>query len=395
MGRPYDRPVRPLSPQILAEKFEEWTGWHPEGVWRAPGRANLIGEHLDYNGGHVLPFAVDRAAWVAVRRIAPAELRLRSVQYGPVAAVPLADLERAQGWPAYLAGAVWALGESGVAPVGAEILLDSEIPQGSGLSSSAAVVCATALAVADLAGLDTTSAAARTALVLAAQRAETQVAGVPVGTMDQAASFLCVDGHAMYLDCRDLGFSQLPLPLGAGGYRLLAVDSGTSHDLAAGEYAERRRACEAVAMALGVEHLAHADRRALDAALEAEVGPEALRRARHVVSEEGRVREVARLLAAGRLDGVGPLMTESHRSLQRDFDNSTARLDAIVDAALAAGAAGARLTGAGWGGTVVMLVEASRAVQVATAVREVLAPHGAQEPVVWDLAPSAGASRVA
>lgn len=384
----------PVDPTRLAARFREWTGRFPDGLWQAPGRVNLIGEHLDYNGGHVMPFAVDRAVRVAVGRRAGTELRLRSLQYESEVVVPLAGLRHASGWAAYPAGVVWVLARSGVDLGGADVLIDSDVPPGAGLSSSAAVTCALALAVVDLTGGDATSIAARRSLVAVAQEAETEVAGAPVGNMDQAASLLSRAGHALYLDTRTLRFRHLPLPLGGDGCHLLAVDTGASHHVASGAYAERRQACEGVAAALGSAHLARVPEAHLAAAPGRGVGPRDLRLARHVVTEQARTEAAAALLAGGRLADVGPLMTASHRSLQHDFANSTTLVDAVVDAALAAGALGARMTGAGWGGTVVALVRSEAAATVGAAAREAVARGGGPPAEVLDVVAAAGASRL-
>lgn len=377
----------------LADRFGQWTGRRPEGVWRAPGRVNLIGEHLDYNGGHVLPFALERSTWVAVSRRRDGVLRARSTRYREVLEVPVAALAGATGWGAYLAGVMWALGPDTTGWAGADVMVDSDVPAGSGLSSSAALECAWVLALADLGGLDTASPDVRRHLAAVAQHAEVTVVGAPVGIMDQTVSLLAVEGHALYLDTRTLDFEQVPLHPVERGYRLLIVDTGSPHTLATNGYRDRRLACEAAAHALGVEHLAHADPTRVEAA---ELTDPIRRRARHVVTEEARTAAAVVALRRSDFDELGRLMTESHASMARDFENSTPALDAVVAASLEAGAAGARMTGGGWGGAAIMLVGAARVDAVTQAIERALAgADGAPHPVdVLEVRPSAGAARM-
>jgi galactokinase len=371
----------------VAAAFQAWTGEGPEGVWAAPGRVNLIGEHLDYNGGHVLPFAIDRAAWLAVRRRRRPTMRCRSAQQTGVVEVPIDELRRASGWSAYLAGTAWALAEAGMTLEGADLYVDSDVPIGAGLSSSAALECVVALALAELSGLD----ADRRQLARLAQRAESEVAGAPVGIMDQTASLLGREGHALYLDTRTLQVDYLALPLDEAGFQLLMVDTGSPHQHHTGAYAARRSDCEQAAAALAVEDLATVPLGVLEGA---NLGMRLARRARHVVTEERRVHDAALALRQGHLDAVGPLMTASHRSMQHDFDISTPDLDKAVAAAVAAGAAGARLTGGGFGGTAIILARTATVPAVVDAVRKVLATPIRPRPEVAPVRPVQGARRV-
>lgn len=356
----------------VAAGFEAWAGGAPDGVWAAPGRVNLIGEHLDYNGGVVLPFAIDRCAWVAARRRNDGTVRCYSEQMGATCLVEASSLGAATGWPAYLAGTVWAMGQAGA--TGFDLYLDSDVPLGAGLSSSAAVECAVALAVSDLAGLVRDDAA----LAAAAHGAETEVVGAPVGIMDQTVSLLGRPGHLLRLDCRTGVGTLIPFDPGTEGLSLLVIDTGVAHELRDGAYGERRDACRAAAAALGVQHLALADPAEV-ATLAGVVG----RRARHVVTEVARVRQAEEVLASGRLAALGPILTASHRSLRDDFEVSTPELDEVVEDALAAGALGARLTGGGFGGSAVVL-----AGPAAVAALRTRHPHAEA------VRPGAGARRV-
>jgi len=301
--------------------------------------------------------------------------------------VPLDALRAASGWASYVAGTAWALAELGASPGGADVYVDSDLPMGSGLASSAALCCAIALALCDLAG----ASLDRTALARAAQRAESVVAGAPVGIMDQMAALLGRPGHALCLDTASLAVELLPLPIGGAPFELLAVDTGRPHAHATGGYADRRRACEEAAGRLGVTALASVSPAELSAAA---LTDELARRARHVVSEEGRTQFAAAALRAGDLGAVGPLMTASHRSMQHDFEITTPELDAVVDAALVAGALGARMTGGGFGGTAIVLVPGVAAPAVRAAVSAVLAQDGRRAPEVARVRAAGGATRI-
>jgi len=372
---------------VFAERF----GRQPEGVWAAPARVNLIGEHTDYNDGLVLPLALERRVTVAAARRAGGVLRLVSLQQGEQE-LRLADVEPGAvgGWAAYVAGSVWSLGREGAEVGGLDLVLTSDVPVGSGLSSSAAVECATVLAARDLYGGPQDPAK----LALVAQRAENQIVGVPCGIMDQMASMACTAEHALLLDCRSLAAEQVPLALGGVGLALLVVDTRVSHALADGAYAERRRACEQAAQILGVPALRDATEADVDAA-RGRLGAVRYRRARHVVRENARVLAVVELLRSGRADHIGPFLNASHVSLRDDYEVSSAELDTVVDAALAAGALGARMTGAGFGGCAIALVPVGAADGVAQAVAAAAADRGFPTPAVFPARPADGAKRLA
>ncbi len=372
-----------------AEAFTDRFGSAPEGVWAAPGRVNVIGEHTDYNGGHVLPVALPHTIRAAAARRDDGRLVLASLQHGDADAdVAVADLTPGTpgGWAGYPAGVVDQVRAS--VPGGLTLLVDGDVPAGAGLSSSAALECAVALALSDLFGLDL----APEELVDVARRAENDFVGAPTGILDQSASVLCTAGSALHLDTRDRSYEQVPLDLAAAGLALLVVDSGTTHDHAESGYGDRRRECEQGARRLGVEFLCDvhdvADLAALDDGT-AE-GAVLLRRARHVVTEDARVAEVVALLRGGADPrAIGPVLTAGHASLRDDFEISVPELDAVVEAALDAGAHGARMVGGGFGGSAVALVDADAVDAVGTAVTE-----RAGAPRSFVVVPSAGARRL-
>ena len=373
------------GPADTAAAFADALGARPEGVFSAPGRLNLIGEHTDHNEGHVLPFAIDRRCHVAAARRTDRTVTVRSAQIDAAPVVTTVDdLSAARGWSAYALGTLWALGEAGVAPCGWDLVVAGDVPLGAGLSSSAALESAVALAVATLTGADLD----RRILAAAGRRAENDVVGAPVGIMDQAASLLCRAGTALLLDCRTLETAQVALGLEEAGLVVLVIDTGVRHDLADGGYADRRAACVAAAAALGVPALRDADVASL-----ARLDGDLRRRARHVVTEEQRVHDVVAALRAGRPADVGPFLTASHRSLRDDFAVSTVELDAAADAALDAGALGARMVGGGFGGSVLALAPMDAVAAVGDAVRRRFADAGYGEPVIRAVRPAEGARR--
>jgi galactokinase len=385
-------PADPDRIERLIGSFREWAGRSPDGVWAAPGRVNLIGEHTDYNDGFVLPAAIDRLVLAAAGRRAGTRLRLWSLQAEPPADLELARIGpgRVDGWAAYPAGVAWALGQAGVEVGGTDLVVDGDVPAGSGLSSSAALECAAATALADLhgAGLD------RATLAGLARRAENEVVGVPSGVMDQMVSMLGRAGHALFLDTRSLESEQVRLPLEAAGLCLVVIDTRAGHRLVDGAYADRRAACEAAAATLGVQALRDATPEQVEAAA-GRLGEVGLRRARHVVTENARVLRAVELLRAGALDRLGPLLAASHASLRDDYEVSSPELDTAVEAAVDGGAVGARMTGAGFGGSAIALVPDGRTGRVADRVRAGFAAAGFAAPEVFAVTPADGARRLA
>jgi galactokinase len=372
--------------------FEQVHGRPPEVVWRAPGRVNLIGEHTDYNEGYVLPLALPLEIRVAAARRDDGLLRMASLQAGgQVEQVRLDELApgAVQGWAAYVAGTAWSLRSDGVDVPGADLLVDGEMPRGAGLSSSAALECASAGALLDLAGVELAPAA----VALLAQRAENDFVGMPCGVMDQFASTSARAGHLLLLDTRDLHVEHIPFDLEAEGLTLLVIDTRAPHRLVDGEYAARRADCERAAALLGLRSLREvAD---LDAALASLDDATLRRRVRHVVSENGRVLEVVAMLRAGDVRAIGPALTASHASLRDDYEVSCPELDLAVDTALAAGAHGARMTGGGFGGSAIALVETAAVPDVRASVLAAFADAALTEPGFLEAVPAAGSGRAA
>ncbi len=381
------------SLDAAADLFRGAFGGRPDGVWSAPGRVNLIGEHTDYTGGFVMPLAIEQRAFVAVR---PRPDRLvRAVAVGrDIAEVPLDDVGpgRPAGWLAYLAGAAW-VPVTGTTPPGHpargwDIALASDVPIGAGLSSSAAITCATLLAMNDLAdwGAD------RQRLAGWAQQVENTVVGMPCGIMDQTASLRCTDGHVLFMDTRSLEIEQVPWPAADRGVALLVTDTHSPHLLVDGQYASRRRSCEEATAILGAPSLRDARLSDLDAVTDA-LTPEQMARARHVISENARVLRTRELLRTGPVQAIGAELTASHASLRDDFQVTVPQVDAAVDAAIAAGAYGARMTGGGFGGCTIALIGPADADRVAAAIDGRFAERGFSPASHVLVVPGAGARR--
>jgi len=361
------------------------------GVWAAPGRVNLIGEHTDYNDGYVLPFALPLRTYVSASRLdGPQWTATSEACPGEDVAFGAAELrpDGVDGWGRYVAGVVWALRAAGYDPPGADLRIRSAVPVGAGLSSSHALECAVLTALCDLGDLDL-PLADRPRLV---QRAENEYVGAPTGIMDQTAAMLCRPGHALFLDCRTMAVEHIPFDLAASGRAILVIDTRAPHRHSDGEYGARRRTCEEAARTLGVAALRDVtDLPAALAALPDEVSRE---RVRHVVTENQRVLDTVELLRAGRYDEIGPLLTASHVSMRDDYEITVPEVDTAVSAALDAGAYGARMTGGGFGGCVLALIDVTAADAVGTAVAKAYAEAGFTAPATFAALPSGGAERV-
>lgn len=377
----------------LKQQFQDRFGHAPTGVWAAPGRVNVIGEHTDYNDGFVLPFAIDRSTVVAASVREDSIVRVSST-FTSDGGMVLTELDGlaagdVEGWAAYPIGVLWALRTAGHQIPGMDLLIDSQVPVGAGLSSSAAIECAVAVAANDLFGLGLH----RSALARIGQRAENDMVGAPTGVMDQSASLLGKHGHAVFLDCRSQEAELVPLPLQEEGLALLVIDTRVSHSHATGGYASRRRSCEVGADVMGVP--------ALRDLTEADLGEasglldeETFRRVRHVVTENARVQAAVTLLRAEGPRAIAPLLDASHLSMRDDFEISCPELDLAVESACEAGALGARMTGGGFGGSAIALTRVGDIDRVSSAVGTAFTRAHFAEPVVFAVAPADGAGRV-
>jgi galactokinase len=385
-----------VTADVAATLFRATFGSDPDGVWSAPGRVNLIGEHTDYNSGLCLPIALPHRTFAAARRRDDDLLRVVSAHGDALVEVPLAEVApgRPGGWAAYVAGVPWALRKAGYAVSGLDVAVDGRVPLGAGLSSSAALECAVGAAASDLFDLGLLGhPEGRAALAAACVDAENDIALAPTGGMDQSAALLAHPGHALLLDCRDGHTEQVPFDLSAHGLALLVVDTRAEHSLVDGQYAERRASCEAAARELGVSSLREVSADDLDDTLAALSSDLLRRRARHVVTEIARVEQAADALRANDFQTVGALFLASHASMRDDFEISVAELDTVVESAVAAGALGARMTGGGFGGSAIALVDADRSVQVQAAVESEFAARGFRAPQSFVVTASGAAAR--
>ncbi|MFG3442969.1 galactokinase [Nonomuraea sp. NPDC047897] len=368
----------------VVEAFRAAFGADPETVWHAPGRVNLIGEHTDYNDGFVLPFAVPWGVTAAISPRGDRTIRLLSLQSPSAEPVTITRHEDSEGWTRYVVGVFAMLGDQ---VPGADIVVDGDVPQGAGLSSSAALEVSVASALDDLHGLGMSPME----LALLSQRAENDFVGMPCGIMDQAASALCQEGAALFLDCRSLGSRAIPLDLAAHGLRILIIDTQVHHEHAGGEYAKRRAECESAARKLGVAALR--DVTDLAGALERLRGDER-RRTMHVVTENHRVEALVGLLRAGAVTEIGALLNASHLSLRDQYEVSSPELDVAVEAALRGGARGARMTGGGFGGSAIALVAEDRLDGVKESVAAAYAERSWKAPRFLPAVPGPGARRL-
>ncbi len=382
--------------------LEQLTGSTPTGEWSAPGRVNLIGEHTDYNDGFVLPFAIDKRTHAAVRLRDDAVLRVASTfdDSEPVTA-SIADLDAryagregapSEDWADYPLGVAWALvrtaGVDAGSVRGADIALASDVPVGAGLSSSAAIEGAVAGALNDLWDLELPPVM----LARVGKLAENEAVGAPTGIMDQMASVLGEQDCAIFLDCRTLETSVVSLQLAPEGLSILVMDTGVKHAHATGGYGERRAACERGASVMGVRALRDLGIEDLPRAQEL-LDDVTFRRVRHVVTEDDRVLETVRVLAASGPRAIGDLLLASHASMRDDFEISVPELDAAVDAAQAGGAIGSRMTGGGFGGAAIALVPDELVEDVKASVSARFAERGFKAPRQFVVHPAQGARR--
>ncbi|MCR2800107.1 galactokinase [Microbacterium sp. zg-Y818] len=391
----------PETAAAARDLFATLTGHEPIGTWSAPGRVNLIGEHTDYNDGFVFPFATPHRTHVALGTRTDGRIRVVST-FDPVPVeVPLADLDllfpsdgapRVPEWSAYPLGVAWALlhaaGLSPDAVTGVDLAFASDVPVGAGLSSSAAIEGAAATALADTWGVS----ADRVTLAQVGRRAENEAVGAPTGIMDQMASMLGQTDAAIFLDCRTLEAQVVDLGFAAAGLELLVIDTHVKHAHATGGYGERRASCEKGAELLGASSLRDVSVDDLDRAQEL-MDDVTFRRVRHVVTENQRVLDTVATLRADGPRAIGDLLDASHASMRDDFEISVPELDTAVEAAVAAGAIGARMTGGGFGGSAIALVQHDRVDAVSDAVTRAFADAGFAAPHLFTVTPSAGAGR--
>ncbi|WNM28884.1 galactokinase [Demequina capsici] len=369
------------------------TGGSADGVWSAPGRVNLIGEHTDYNDGFVLPFGIEQRTWCALAHRDDRVVRVYSTFSGESREVSLDGIEDAtfDGWSAYVFGVVWALTERGVdlsAVKGVDLAIASNVPSGAGLSSSAAIECSVATALNeewDL-GLDSGT------LAKVCQRAENVAVGAPTGILDQTASLRALEGHAVFLDCESLESEVIALPLADAGLTVLVMNTHVEHAHATGGYGERRAACERGAQAMGVKTLRGLTSQDLPKAQEL-LDDVTFRRVKHVVTENERVLETVRLLRSEGARAIGELLLASHASMRDDFEISVPELDLAVETAMAHGAIGARMTGGGFGGSAIAVIPVERVEEASEAVLAAFAEAGYTTPTVFTERPSQGPRR--
>ena len=369
-----------ISAAFLAQFGEE-----PEVIAQAPGRVNLIGEHIDYSNGFVLPFAIDAVTTVAIRRRSDDVVTVVSAQQpNDVVSISQAEIaeKKGEGWAKYVLGVMWSLEiKSGV-----DIYVDGRVPLGAGLSSSAALECSTAIALNHLFALGKNSQE----LALLTQRAENEYVGVPCGIMDQSVSLMAIRGHALLLDCRDLSTEQIPVDFAGAGLRLLIIDTRAHHALVDGGYAERRASCESAAKKLGVVSMRDLTTSELEAKRTLLSDIE-YRRARHAVSEIARVLEAVKLLQKKDFLGFGRLLNQSHLSLRDDYNVSCTELDLAVETANSLGAIGARMVGGGFGGSAIALIRDQDAGRISQAIEQAFAKKELTAPRFFDSLPSEGA----
>ena len=380
----------------VTEAFRSLYGVEPAGVWAAPGRVNLIGEHTDYNAGLCLPIALPQRTYAAVARRDDDVVRAYSVDLGgdPV----IIEIEevapgKPDGWASYVAGVVWALRQAGFAVGGLDIVVGSNVPIGGGLSSSAALEGSVAAAASDLFDLGLLADDdGRTQLAAACQKAENEIAQAPTGGLDQAASLRSLEHHALLIDFVDHSATPVPFRLDDHGLALLVMNTRVSHALVDGQYGQRRASCEEAAAILGLASLREVPFDGLDAALAALPDDVLRRRTKHVVTEIERVRETVAAMEVDDFDTVGQLFNASHASLRDDYEVSCEELDVACEVATAAGALGARMTGGGFGGSAIALVAADRVKDVSAAVAEAFVTRGFREPELFAVhaAPAAG-----
>jgi galactokinase len=372
----------------IEKKFLETFGEEPDLVAAAPGRVNLIGEHIDYSDGFVLPFAIKDRTLVAARKRGDSTVRIASAQRrNKIVTVDIAKVKPGlKGeWERYALGVLWALGVK----EGVDVLIDGHVPLGAGLSSSAALECSVATAMNHLFDLGFNLEE----LARLTQKAENQYVGVPCGIMDQSVSLMATQGSALLLDCRDLSTKNIPFDVASSGLELLIIDTQAHHALTDGGYAQRRASCESVVAKLGIKSLRELTMEKLENSRDLLTETEFVR-ARHAVTEMKRVLDCVQALSDSNFARVGELINQSHVSLRDDYTVSCPELDTAVDAALAAGALGARMVGGGFGGSAIALIQASKTTETIKTIEKAFSNKSFKPPRFFTSLPSQGAELI-
>lgn len=367
--------------------FRSRFGHEPSGVWSAPGRANLIGEHTDYNNGFVFPFGIDRRTYVAIGlrddRICRVTSEISSETYEYELS---SDRPENLDWALYPLGVAWAM--QSPSSSGFDAFFVSDVPVGAGLSSSAAIECSIAFALNDL----WRSGLTRQELALIGQKAENTVVGAPTGIMDQTASMLAAEDCAVLIDCKSLETELVPLGLAAQGLAVAVMDTRVSHRHSDGGYRSRREACEKGAAIMQVDSLRELQVSDLTRA-EKLMDDVTYRRCRHVITENERVLRAVQALKENNLALVGELLLQSHASMRDDFEISIPELDLAVETAMQVGAIGSRMTGGGFGGAAIAVIQESKLDELRVACEQAFERAGFEKPNVFYVKPSAGAAR--
>jgi galactokinase len=369
----------------IEKKFLETFGEEPDLVAAAPGRVNLIGEHIDYSDGFVLPFAIKDRTLVAARKRNDSTVRIASAQRrNKIVSVDINNVKPGlKGeWERYALGVLWALGVK----EGVDLLIDGHVPLGAGLSSSAALECSVATAMNHLFGMGYNLEE----LARLTQKAENQYVGVPCGIMDQSVSLMATQGFALLLDCRDLSTKNIPFDVASSGLELLIIDTQAHHALTDGGYAERRASCESVVAKLGITSLRELTMEQLEKSRGLLTETEFVR-ARHAVTEMQRVLDCVKALSDSNFELVGELLNQSHASLRDDYTVSCSELDTAVEASLTAGALGSRMVGGGFGGSAIALIQESKTTETIKAIEKAFSSKRFKAPRFFTSLPSQGA----
>ena len=371
----------------VAAGFEKQFGYRPLGVWSAPGRANLIGEHTDYNNGFVLPFGIDKRTYAAVAKREDNKIRVATSFSAELVEIELQDTKpEGLDWALYPLGVAWVMRQG--LDSGFDLYLDSDVPVGAGLSSSAAVECSVALAINDLWEFGYSGQE----LALIGQKAENEVVGAPTGIMDQTASMLAQADSAVLIDCKSLETEVIELGFGAKDLVVAVIDTQVSHRHSDGGYKSRRDACELGATTMDVSSLRELNSADLPKA-KSLLDDLTYRRVRHIITENDRVLDTVSALKSGELEKLGPLFAASHASMRDDFEISIPELDLAVETAVRTGAIASRMTGGGFGGAAIALIASDKLLELEEAVAKAFEEAGFGQPRVFAVSASAGAKR--